>query len=1032
MKLMLGESSTLKSRTDLRIELSDYLNDRADALWMHELMERLGEVDADDLKASKSQEVHPEELDITTTTLVAVPAFPAPAKEAVDEALSETTVDEETFNALQWTSRLPDYSSVLSLIQSLPKEIVREQVVLYRNRHAEAAVAAATKQNPKIGLNPKSRYTVKMLVAARFHTYCQSRGIVFKQRMPYGLMKQFIEDNIIWDGKGKNKQLTGKTIREWHNSWSGQPGFDVNAVAGQRKKVMKEKCFLKSRAPVAGHLRLRGLGGGARYKAPLIRRALYEWWSSIRYAIDWKKLAENRRNRGKKHLARFPRSVLRVKVNQLQADQAAASILHGVPVVTIKPTSWWFRRWEEEFGLAMRQANRKYAVPRYVQKERMEIFWIVLFRVRLFIFMVFGYDPWILNWDQSPFHHNESGAQNKPTLGIRGSIVPVVEGNSDVKSRWTAQLVTSSRFPAVAGGSSSSSSSSSSPAVAGGSSRPPFNGFIPPAECMFKAEPDGPVDKRLQEFIRSRGFPSWFTVTVGPKGSYRERDIIELLQKHLEPWGEGRDWRIMLADDCTAHRSANVFELCWVHGYIFMLHGGGSTPVAQTVDTDLNEFVRKDYGEKEARVLIEQMRCGQNVPCLKHEDCMVLMFETLSNPALHARAAAGYKSVGQSIELWGKEDHLIIREAGVFWREETTCKQYKSMRPKINAELGELKEEVDRGRLTWSKKSVKRLILPYPPRDKVDKVLNALEDDFYHDDIHNEGGVAEEEPAVAEEDGGVSSGSSVDEESDHDEPGGLTAVADDCTTASDDVIASASASADILLLSDKQADEAQNMHTTMSALESAIEGLRATGSLRSVQVLELELTKERRRLRALTQESPAVAEAFLRFRAVEDQDAFARKRLHEQETKKKREAAKAIADRDAAVAELKRVKNTISETEALKACKYAVKTYTVQALGDGTENGGGYKGRILRWEVLDRLARLGAGLSDGQKNDWTWFKSSWDEAMLAENPHCWPMIFAGYVQGVLDDVRTNAFSEFVFKETSRVFSSHAALSVPGS
>ena len=331
----------------------------------------------------------------------------------------------------------------------------------------------------------------------------------------------------------------------------------------------------------------------------------------------------------------------------------------------------------------MRQANRKYAVPRYVQKERMEIFWIVLFRVRLFIFMVFGYDPWILNWDQSPFHHNESGAQNKPTLGIRGSTVPVVEGNSDVKSRWTAQLVTSSRFPAVAGSSSSSSSpavaggssSSSSPAVAGGSSRPPFNGFIPPAECMFKAEPDGPVDKRLQEFIRSRGFPSWFTVTVGPKGSYRERDIIEFLQKHLEPWREGRDWRIMLADDCTAHRSANVFELCWAHGYIFILHGGGSTPVAQTVDTDLNEFVRKEYGEKEARVLIEQMRCGQNVPCLKHEDCMLLMFETLSKPALHERAAAGYKSVGQSIELWGKEDHLIIREAGVFWREETTCKK---------------------------------------------------------------------------------------------------------------------------------------------------------------------------------------------------------------------------------------------------------------------------------------------------------------------------------------------------------------------
>ena len=456
MKLMLGESSTFESRTGLRIELADYLTDRADALWMHELMVRLGEVDADDLKTSMSQEVQPEELDITTTTLVAAPAFPAPAKEAADEAPSENTVDEETFNALQWASRLSDYSSVLSLIQSLPKEIVREQVMLYRNRDAETAVAAATKQKQKTRLNPKSRYTVKMLVAARFHTFCQSRGVVFQQRMPYGLMKQFIEDNIIWNGKNNKHQLTSKTIREWYTSWSGQHGSDVNAVAGQGKKVRKEMSFLKSRAPVAAHLRLRGFGGGRKYRAPLIRRALYEWFTSIRYAIDWKQLVENRRSRGKKHLARFPRSVLRVKVNQLQADQAAACILHGVPSVAIKADSWWFKRWEEEFGLSMRQANRKYAVPRHVQKERMEIFWIVLFRVRLFIFMVFGYDPWILNWDQSPFHHNESGAQNKPTSGIRGSIVPVVEGNSDVKSRWIAQLMTSSRFPAGAGSSSSS------------------------------------------------------------------------------------------------------------------------------------------------------------------------------------------------------------------------------------------------------------------------------------------------------------------------------------------------------------------------------------------------------------------------------------------------------------------------------------------------------------------------------------------------------------------------------------------------
>ena len=163
----------------------------------------------------------------------------------------------------------------------------------------------------------------------------------------------------------------------------------------------------------------------------MIRRALYEWWSSIRYAIDWKQLVGNRRSRGKKHLARFPRPILRIKIYQFLSDHAAACILNGHLVVSINPDSWWFRRFEEECGLSMRCANRECAVPKHVQKERMEIFWITLFRVRLFIFLVFGYDPWILNWDQTPYHLNESGAQNKQVLGVRNSTVPVVEGNSD-------------------------------------------------------------------------------------------------------------------------------------------------------------------------------------------------------------------------------------------------------------------------------------------------------------------------------------------------------------------------------------------------------------------------------------------------------------------------------------------------------------------------------------------------------------------------------------------------------------------------
>ena len=56
-----------------------------------------------------------------------------------------------------------------------------------------------------------------------------------------------------------------------------------------------------------------------------------------RYAIDWKQLIANRRSRGKKNLARFPRSTLRLKVQQLLEDLAYAFLLSGSPVQSVKP-----------------------------------------------------------------------------------------------------------------------------------------------------------------------------------------------------------------------------------------------------------------------------------------------------------------------------------------------------------------------------------------------------------------------------------------------------------------------------------------------------------------------------------------------------------------------------------------------------------------------------------------------------------------------------------------------------------------------
>ena len=128
----------------------------------------------------------------------------------------------------------------------------------------------------------------------------------------------------------------------------------------------------------------------------------------------------------------------------------------------------------------------------------------------VFAFSSFSYSDTIpsLSTSTSPLFITTRMAPKTSSPWPFDRVVPIGEGNSDVKKRWPGNFATVSRL----------------------------DGQIPPYECMFKFERDGPVDKRLQDFLRSRGFPHWFTVAVGTKGSYREYDIISFLRKHLEPW----------------------------------------------------------------------------------------------------------------------------------------------------------------------------------------------------------------------------------------------------------------------------------------------------------------------------------------------------------------------------------------------------------------------------------------------------------------------------------------------------------------
>ena len=662
--------------------------------------------------------MYKRQLGASSATLHQLTTPPAAAASVPDEPVEEEAilaaddpiqVDEETMNAIRWASSLTDDANVLSLILDLPKGIIDDKIDEYRARDTQKTPGVQKGATGKFSVGPKSQLSQRRAVAARYHQHITSRDLSItirdrhgheRQRLAWGALKQFIDENVVWTGPKSKNGGVARYIKRWYKEWQSNSG--IAAAAGT--KDVHEKSLLKSRKKKTGSQRKRTEGAGRKFEAPLVRRQLYEWWSGLRHAIDWRTLIADRRSRGKKHLARFPRSLVLLKVQSLLQDHAYASLMSGTQVKSFIPDGWWLNRWQEEYGLSFKKANRKYEVPKWMQKERLEVFWVTLFTLRLVIHKLFGYDPIIVNFDQSPFHNNETGNQDKPTLNVRCAKVPIIEGKCAVKERWTANLTTVSRLQRL-------TLDSTLDHCEQGLQQKPFH------EIMFKGatKTEGTnaiIHDRLQKFVRDRKFPSWMTVTTAPKGSYREQDVIEFLKTHLDEMTPGRDWRILLADDYRAHKTQNVWQLAWSRGYVLVIHGGGNTPVAQTCDTDLNQHVRRLYGNRESALLLDKMRLGATVPVCSHEESLQIMYEILSSPELHSKASEGYKKTGQSVDLWGAEDSCIVREAGDFWNS-MTSRGHPSMRAYVDEEMLLIEDEMLNEGFTWDLHNVKRLIRPY-------------------------------------------------------------------------------------------------------------------------------------------------------------------------------------------------------------------------------------------------------------------------------------------------------------------------------
>ena len=1023
--IMLGIPQSRQSRKALRDEVADYICDRCQEDWMHDLLVVTQELSADLLNDAR-QEAH----DSPAAAIIPEPLVPgsepgeasAPASTVAEATEPQGCVTHDALAAIQWSTNLTDLSVVRAVCSQLPEWAIQQQLALFRNK-AEAPSAIAVK-DAEIKLLVRPKYECDRRKACEaLHQWLQDKGLAATEdrrgnvgSLPWGAVTRFVRERIAWPHTHANKDGHRCRMRQWYSRWRKDRAVGGrSAVADQPvgppsvTKTMYRKH--SGERKIENRRRQRGRGAGRHFAAIIVRQGLFDWFCMMRYNVDWKALRSSSLSFGvsamHKAICRFSRGLLRTKCKQLIGEYVRVNIEQGLTCQVFEPNSHWFDRFFDDYGLCERAPNRQYKVPKEVLYQRLEIGWLNQARIRQLCICVFGYDPGMENWDQSPFHPNEGGAQKARTVAIMGSpVVPILENPNVTHSRWTLNATTFSEKERI------------------------LAGERPYMQLMFKF--DGEVVKgRLQEYIRSRGYPSWLSATTSDSGSYREHHVMEYLDKHLPLMSTSRRWRINMADDYGPHKSAAVFNINWNRGYVMLPHGGGVTPVAQTPDTDLNQHIRRQYTEAEGVELIHQLRMGIKVPSLTPERSIDIMHDILAPAQIHLDAAEGYIKTGERMGLEnGELDYLIVREAGVAWND-------LGMRAKVNAAVAQVKHEHAAGRLKWCVRDVKGLIVPFPAKS-CDKVLAAqgemhgcmAEDVDPEDTFENPAVESADESAVESADEsahGESRGSGGDTSDDVDQPSrsrGSGTVLSQPNQQPQAIVSLQDATAAAAMLSSSRA---------MTVYKQVVTSLEEAGLITAAVHMQNIVKQQQRKDRMLQKESPEVADAFAKQRELEYMAELKQKQLMDAATATQKALSTTRRKTDEANQLLKKRKAELLNTDRLLEAAHAVKNVSLACMGDAKPRGGGAKAKKVRHQVLDRFASLGTGLSAAQRNDFAWFKDAWDTAMVLEHDATWGRVFAQWMQAVVQDIqdgRLNAFSLFMHNETRRCLSEVPVLSIP--
>ena len=372
---------------------------------------------------------------------------------------------------------------------------------------------------------------------------------------------------------------------------------------------------------------------------------------------------------------------------------------------------------------------------------------------------------------------------------------------------------------------------------------------IPPLEMCFKGGPQ--IEAGLQDHLFSLrasgafGVLQWLSLTTSDSGSYTAEKVLAFLERHLHPWGPGRRWIIITADDYRGHQSVEIFDLCWSRGYLLLLMGGGVTGAVQIPDTHLHLPLSTQYQHAEMELLAGLMDLNPvGLPLMSREDCVRELCAIYSNPALHTKVAnRGTRDNMYTLALDGSEKHLANPQLLKLW-EELQMDKWVTL---ITADLDATHAS---GALEWTSDFARGLLEPCPKRCTLDRYEEFMDDEGECVEPHKR-------PVFWDDNAGCLSPDVSDVEGDegtHDE---LEASPEEPGPAGfAGELAPAGLAAEPAPVDDAAAMMAVNINLQLSSLDSLRERAEEIGDSQIVAAVRRASCRERKRLVGTGQENP--------------------------------------------------------------------------------------------------------------------------------------------------------------------------------